>query len=157
MTIEIKPAPVRRQITVEATPDRAFTVFTRDFGRWWPKDKSICGGQQKAAVLEPRQGGRWYEIAEDGAEQDWGEVLAWEPPSRLLLAWRIGADFQFDPDLLTEVEVRFIAVGDGATRVELEHRLLENWGERAEQAREAVDSIRGWPDILAAFAAAVAA
>jgi uncharacterized protein YndB with AHSA1/START domain len=157
MTTHIKLAPVRREITVQATPERAFEVFARDFGRWWPRDKSIGASAQKAAILEPRQGGRWYEIGEDGAECDWGEVLAWEPPERLLLAWRLGADFRFDPDLLTEVEVRFIAAGQGATRVELEHRRLEGWGERAEQARDAVSSPNGWTDALAAFARAVEA
>ena len=157
MTAQIKLAPVRREITVQATPERAFDVFARDFGRWWPRDKSIGASAQRTAILEPRQGGRWYEIGEDGVECDWGEVLAWEPPERLLLAWRLGADFRFDPDLLTEVEVRFIAAGQGATRVELEHRRLEAWGERAEQARDAVSSPSGWTDALAAFARAVEA
>jgi hypothetical protein len=60
---------------------------------------------QKAVVIEPRTRGRWYEIGEDGSKCDWGEVLAWEPPARLLLAWRIGADWRFDPNLLAEIGV----------------------------------------------------
>ena len=155
MTLQIKPAPVRRQVTVKATPERAFDVFARDFSRWWPKDKSTSASPQKAAVLEPRQGGRWYEIGEDDSQSDWGEVLAWEPPSRLVLAWRLGPDFKFNPDLLTEVEVRFIAEGEGHTRVELEHRLLENWGDQAEQTRGMVDSPNGWLGIMASYVMAV--
>jgi uncharacterized protein YndB with AHSA1/START domain len=151
MTTTITPAPVRRQIAVKARPERAFEVFTQ-IGTWWPREKSIGAAPLKTAVIEPRVGGRWYEVGEDGAECPWGDVLAWEPPGRLVLAWRIGADFRFDPDLETEVEVRFIDTGDGFTRVELEHRRLERWGERAEAARASVDSAKGWPDVLEAFA-----
>jgi uncharacterized protein YndB with AHSA1/START domain len=150
---QIRPAPVRKQFVVKATPQRAFDVFTAGFARWWPgATHHIGAAAYKTAVLEPRVGGRWYEIGEDGSECDWGDVLAWEPPSRLLLAWRIGADWKFDSGLLTEVEVRFTADGEG-TRVDFEHRRLEAWGERAEALREQVAG--GWPAILDLFAAEV--
>jgi uncharacterized protein YndB with AHSA1/START domain len=155
MTLQIKPAPVRRQITVRATPERAFQVFAGDFGRWWPNTHKIGAAPLKAAVLEPRLGGRWYEIGEDGSECDWGEVLAWEPPERLLLAWRIGGDFRADPKLQTEVEVRFIAESAEVTRVELEHRHLERMGETAEQGRAAVSGEGGWSGLLKIYARAV--
>ena len=128
MTVMIKPATVRKSITVDAPVEKAFEVFTEGFGRWWPVSYSIGKSALKSAVIEPRAGGRWYEIGEDGSQCDWGEVLAWEPPARLLLAWRIGADWQYDPALLTEIEIRFISLGENSTRVELEHRLLENYG-----------------------------
>ena len=89
---------------------------------------------------------------EDGSECQWGDVLAWEPPSRILLAWRIGVDWRFNPDLLTEVEVRCISVCAGTTRVELEHRLLENMGAAAEAARSTFESEGGWSMILAGYA-----
>ena len=78
-------------------------------------------------------------------------VLAWEPPSRLLLAWQIDAQFRFDADLITAVEVRFIAEDIGATRIELEHRHLERFGDRAEAMRERVGGDNGWTRILASF------
>jgi uncharacterized protein YndB with AHSA1/START domain len=83
-------------------------------------------------------------------------VLAWEPPTRLLLAWRIGADWKYDPDLLTEVEVVFTPEGEGATRVNLEHRLLENMGAAGEGARASFDSEGGWGGLLQMFAAEAA-
>ncbi|RWN54597.1 MULTISPECIES: SRPBCC domain-containing protein [Mesorhizobium] len=85
---------------------------------------------------------------EDGTECDWGEVLAWEPPNRIVLAWRIRADWQYDPSLLTEVEVKFSEAGENATRVELEHRQLENMGAAGEAVREIFESDRGWCGIL---------
>ena len=157
MTPVIKPAPVRRAITLAASPERAFKVFTSDIGRWWPPSHKIGAAAFKSAVIEPRSGGRWFEVGEDGSECQWGDVLAWEPPSRLVLAWRIRADWQFDPALLTEVEVKFIPTGDGGTRVELEHRLLENMGEAAEGARSTFDSEHGWPGILERYRATVSA
>ncbi len=153
MTATIKPAPVRKSITVDAPAGKAFEVFTKRFGSWWPASYSIGKSALKSAIIEPRAGGRWYEIGEDGGECDWGEVLEWEPPSRLLLAWRIRADWQFDPALLTELEIRFVPLGENSTRIELEHRLLENLGEAAEVARQSFESEHGWAGILAGYAA----
>jgi uncharacterized protein YndB with AHSA1/START domain len=152
MTTTIRPAPVRKSITVGAPVARAFEVFTSELGRWWPASYSIGRSPLRNAVLEPKAGGRWYEIGEDGSECDWGEVLAWEPPGRVLVAWRIRPDWQYDPDLLTEVEIRFTEVGKTTTRVELEHRLLENMGAAGEQAREIFDSDGGWTGLLQGYA-----
>ena len=101
--------------------------------------------------MEPRAGGRWYERGEDGSECQWGRVLSWEPPARVVLAWQINAQWQYDPDFETEVEIKFIADGTG-TRVELEHRDLERYGEQAETMRATFDSDGGWNGLLAAFA-----
>jgi uncharacterized protein YndB with AHSA1/START domain len=151
MTGKIAPAAVRRSITVAAPRERAFDVFTASFGRWWPPSHKIGSAALKPAVIEPRAGGRWYEVGEDGSECQWGDVLVWEPPARIVLAWRIGANWRFDPDLLTEVEVRFIPAGEGTTTVELEHRKLENMGAAMETARAAFESERGWNVILASY------
>ena len=155
MSLAIKPAPVKKSLTVPAPPARAFEVFTAGFGRWWPKSHSIGDSPLKEGVLEGRAGGRWYGQLEDGTQAMWGHVLAWEPPSRVLLAWRIGADWTYDPDLLTEVEVTFAPEGAG-TRVTLEHRLLENMGEGAGSLREAFESDGGWMGLLRLYASAVA-
>ena len=84
-------------------------------------------------------------------------MLEWDRPRRVLLAWRITADWRFDPELLTEVEVRFTSVDGSRTRVDLEHRLLENYGDRAEAARNTLDSEGGWPILVDLYAKAVAA
>lgn len=47
-----------------------------------------------------------------------GVVSVWERGARLVFGWRQAA---FTPDMNTEVEVRFEAVGEG-TRVTVEHR-----------------------------------
>jgi uncharacterized protein YndB with AHSA1/START domain len=148
----IRPAPVRKELHVKVPPERAFEVFTAGFARWWPGTTHHIGAATyKTAVLEPRVGGRWYEIGDDGSACEWGDVLAWEPPHRLVLAWRITADWQYDASLTTEVEVIFTAEA-GGTRVALEHRGLENWGERAAAMRTAIDSDGGWAGILKQYA-----
>jgi uncharacterized protein YndB with AHSA1/START domain len=151
---KIKPAPVRRTLTVKASPQKAFKVFTAGIGRWWPASHHTAAAAFKTATIEPFVGGRWYEAGQDGSESDWGKVLAWEPPARLVLAWQLNSDFRYDPDLITEVEVRFLAEGEDATRVEFEHRLLERFGERAVATRESIDSPGGWTAILEQFVAA---
>ena len=151
MSRMITVAPVRKTVVVNATQQKAFDVFTGNMSRWWPATHTILKSPLKQTILEPRTGGRWYQIGEDGSECGTGHVLAWEPPSRVLLAWRINAEWQYDPDLTTEVEVKFIAEGANKTRVELEHRHLERMGEKGETARAQVDSQGGWGAILESF------
>ena len=78
----------------------------------------------------------------------WGSVLAWEPTTRLVLSWDITADWQYDPELKTEIEVRFIAEGDARTRVELEHRKFDRYGERRDEMRRIFDSDGDWGKLL---------
>jgi uncharacterized protein YndB with AHSA1/START domain len=138
---------------VDAAPQRAFELFTTTMGRWWPRTHSINKSPIADVVIEGRTGGRWYERGEDGSECSWGKVLAWEPPSRLVLAWQISGQWQYDPQLLTEVEVRFVPEGSSGTRVELEHRNLERYGEAAESVRDMFESPGGWSGVLESFAA----
>jgi uncharacterized protein YndB with AHSA1/START domain len=148
----IMPAPVRKSVRVNASRDRAFDVFTAGIGRWWPKTHHIGDSELDTHVIEPRQDGRWYARSVDGSESEVGKVLVWDPPARLVLAWQLNADFQYDPDLITEVDVQFIAEGPSATRVELEHRHLERLGDRADAFRQRIDAPDGWGGLLQLFA-----
>lgn len=148
-------APIRKTVRVEATPEHAFEVFTRRIGRWWPPDYGLLSRPRHELILEPGIDGRWYERAADGAELTWGKVLVWEPPQRLVLAWQIDGTFQYRPDFHVEVEVRFVPDGPGATRVELEHRDIERYGEYADPMRTALESPNGWSRMLAGFAAEI--
>lgn len=150
----IRVAPVRKSIIVNAPPAHAFDVFARRFDAWWPRDHHIGKPAMKEAIIEPHAGGRWYEKGEDGSECDWGRVLAWEPPHRLVLSWIINGRFQVDDTVESQVEVRFLAEGERKTRVELEHRI---GAEDAQALREAVDSPRGWGSLLEVYAGKAAA
>jgi uncharacterized protein YndB with AHSA1/START domain len=120
------PNCVRKVVSVQAPREVAWRVFTEQMATWWPLAMYKIGKAAAVdAVIEPRVGGRWYERGEDGTTCDWGRVLAWEPHARLVLTWDITADWQYDPALQTEIEVRFIAEGEAGTRVELEHRRLD--------------------------------
>ena len=147
----INIAPVRKQLVVKASQSRAFAVFTSEMSRWWPATHSILKSPLKQCIVEPRVGGRWYAIGEDGSTCQTGYVIDWRPPQAVVLAWQINAQWQYDPDLITEVDVKFIAESDTSTRIELEHRCLERMGENAGKARNAVDSPGGWSAILEAF------
>jgi hypothetical protein len=151
MSRTITPAPVRKTLTVRCPQPKAFAVFTDGFDRWWPRSHHIGKSPMTKGIIEPRTGGRWYEVCEDGSQCDWGDVLAWEPPARLLLAWRLNAKWEYDPGLLTEVEVRFVAVSATETRVDFEHRGFEAMGAGGETARASVDSPNGWGALLAEF------
>ena len=147
-------AAVRRGITVAAPQQRAFEVFTARLGAWWPRDYHIGQAPMTDFIIEPKVGGRWYEVGEDGSECDTGRVLAYEPPDRLVLAWQLDAQWQYDPDAehASEVEIRFIAEGPKQTRVELEHRHFERHGAGAEGVRSGIESPNGWTAILEIYA-----
>ena len=155
--MSVTEVAVRKRVTVNVPIGKAFAVFTEGLDSWWPRTHKIGGADLKRAVLEGWQGGRWYEVDADGSECDWGRVLAWEPPTRLVLAWQIDASWHHDPGQLTEVEVRFTAEGPEQTRVDLEHRDLDRFGEAREQVLAAFDSEGGWSGLLAAYAQAAAA
>lgn len=144
--------PVRRSIFVQSSQKAAFDAFTSRMGRWWNPAFSISPTRTpiKDVVLEPRVGGKWYERGEDGAECQWGKVLIWEPPSKLVLAWQITSEWQFGAEFSTEVEILFTPEGSG-TRVDLEHRLLERYGEAQSGIRGKLESPAGWGGLLERF------
>jgi uncharacterized protein YndB with AHSA1/START domain len=146
---------VRKQLTVDAPVDRAFRVFTASMGAWWPREFHIGATALKDCVIEPQVDGRWYEVGEDGSTCDWGKVLAWDPPRRVLLAWQLNEQFKFDPSLVTEVEVTFTALGPRSTRVDFEHRHLDRLGAAAARVRDLMSG--GWGQILESYARTTAA
>ena len=142
-------APVVKTLTVKASPERAFAAFTANMSAWWPKGHTIGAQPFETVVLEPRVGGRWFERAADGAETNWGKVLAWDPPRGLTLAWQISAEWAYDPDLVTEVELSFAGQADGTTQVTLEHRKLERFGAKAQAMADQFNG--GWVGVIQHF------
>jgi uncharacterized protein YciI/uncharacterized protein YndB with AHSA1/START domain len=146
-------APVRHQIVVNADAERAFRVFTDGFGTWWPKTHTISPVPVERAIIEPQAGGRCYDLATDGSECDWGRVLAWEPPARLVLAWQVDGTWSYEPDVenASRVTITFTPLGD-RTQVTLVHDEFER---HRGAGRELADGVRdGWGGALRAFAAA---
>ena len=95
----LEAGTVQRSITVDASQEHAFVVFTREMTSWWPIDSHHIGEKDmERAVMEEKAGGRWFERAGDGTECEWGRVLEWEPPDRVVLAWHLTADWQYDPN-----------------------------------------------------------
>jgi len=145
----IAPAAIRKSIRVKASQQKAFDTFIARMGKWWLKSHSLLKSPQADVVIEPRSGGRWFEIGEDGSEQMWGRVLEWDSPNRVVLAWQLTAEWAYDPEFETTVEVTFMTDGD-ETLVEFEHRDLERFGPKAEEIRGGYESGMdgGWAQLL---------
>ncbi len=146
---------IRREVVVPASKQRAFDVFTAGMTSWWAPEHHIGSAPIEEIVIEPREGGRWYTRHEDGSETSTGFVRVWEPPDRLVVTWQISADWKYDPSLVTTVELRFVAEGEDRTRVELEHRDLENFGPDAEKMRATFNEPGAWQTTLTRYAAAL--
>ncbi|WP_433041595.1 SRPBCC family protein [Dactylosporangium sp. CS-033363] len=149
--------PIQRDIVVGVRPQRAFEVFTGDMTSWWPASHHIGSAPIAEVLIEPRVGGRWYTRHQDGTETSTGFVTVWEPPTRFVVTWQIGADWKYHDDLVTSIEVRFVEQPDGRTRVLLEHRGLEAFGTDAAKMRTTFEGPDAWTGILAAYAQVAAA
>ena len=149
--------PIRRSVVVTCTVDQAFTVFTEGMGSWWPTqefsraaDREDGDVKTERVVVEPWEGGRILEAMSDGSEGNWGTILVWDPPHRLVMAWKPNST-ELPP---TEVELQFIEQDDGSTRVDLEHRGWERLADLARQARSEYSN--GWPLVFDQLFAAAA-
>jgi uncharacterized protein YndB with AHSA1/START domain len=154
-TTQTGPGDTALRLTIEVNVgvDRAFDVFTREFDRIKPREHNMLGEEIAETVLEPRAGGRLYDRGVDGATCDWGSVLAFEAPRRLLLGWHISPywHIETDPARASEIEVTFTPIDDAHTRVDLEHRHLDRHGDGWQDARGALEGGEGWPLYLSRY------
>ena len=134
--------PVRQSVRIRRPIETAFELFTRDIGSWWPVETHHARGDVVGVVFEGRLGGRIYERCGDGETADWGEVLEWDPPRRVVFTWLPSVS----RGAATEVEVRFTAVDPTTTQVEVEHRGWERLGDRAVETRTSY--LNGWPGVI---------
>jgi hypothetical protein len=141
--------PLRMSFHIACPVEHAFSVWTAGIGTWWPPDHTVTGQTGLVIVLESGVGGRIYERTRDGAEHDWGEVTVWKPPTQLAYLWHLGRDRSG----ATEVEIRFIAQGAAATRIEIEHRGWERLGSTGEQWHDR--NRAAWQTLLPYFRAAI--
>jgi len=157
MSTQITGTSVHASIVVDAPLERAFQVFTQDFGKFKPAEHNMLGVEIAETVFEPRVGGRLYDRGEDGSECRWARVLAYEPPHRVVLSWDVSPQWQVeaDPAKTSEWEVRFVAETSQRTRVEIEHRNLDRHGGGWEGVRDGVGGDQGWPLYLSRYAAVV--
>ena len=148
-------AIVHKEIVVDVPIEEAFSVFTQRFGEIKPAEHNLLAAPIAETVFEARVGGNIFDRATDGTECRWARVLVFEPPRRVVFSWDIGPTWQLeaDPANASEVEVRFVEVSAGRTRVELEHRHIDRHGPGWEAVADGVDDEQGWPLYLARFAA----
>jgi uncharacterized protein YndB with AHSA1/START domain len=137
------------EVTVEASPDDAFALFTEDIGLWWRRGTPYWNDRERGLSIriEPGVGGRFIEVhdLETGSGMEVGRVTAWEPGRLLGLTWTQAG---WPEDASTELEITFEPVATG-TRVRLEHTGFE-------QVPGAMDFIAGydagWKEVLGWFA-----
>lgn len=151
---ETVPA-VHQEVMVSASPERAFEVFTAGFGTWWPKTHTIMTAPVAEAVIESHQGGRCYDRGTDGTICEWGQVLEFTPPHRLVLAWQINGQWQYEPDIqqASRVTITFTPEG-GRTRVTLIHDEFDRHGPTGADVAAGVGSPNGWAGALRLFSTA---
>jgi uncharacterized protein YndB with AHSA1/START domain len=158
MTTRTSGTTVQASIVVDASVEKAFDVFTEDFGRFKPPEHNMLGVEIAETVFERRVGGHLFDRGVDGSECRWARILEYEPPNRVVLTWNISPQWQIetDPTKASEWEVRFVSETPERTRVEIEHRNLDRHGDGWEGVREGIGGDQGWPLYLHRYAAVVA-
>jgi uncharacterized protein YndB with AHSA1/START domain len=142
--------PLELAFTVDCAPEHAFDLWANRTTLWWPKGHSVSADPGLVVTFEPRPGGRIYERTPSGEEHDWGEILAWEPPRRLVYLWHL----RFDRADATEVEITFAPAPEpeDGTAVTIVHRGWERLGAVADERRER--NRRGWGGLVPHYVAA---
>jgi uncharacterized protein YndB with AHSA1/START domain len=145
---------VAHHVVVNAPIERAFAVFTEQFGDFKPREHNLLAVPIAETVFEPRVGGHIYDRGADGSVCRWARILVYEPPRRVIFTWDIGPTWQLETDQskTSEVEVRFTAESGECTRVDLEHRHLDRHGRGWESVADSVDGDAGWPLYLDRYA-----
>jgi len=148
-----EPDSISHEVTVRLSPSESFRLFTRGFGSWWPSEYTWSGNVLESIAMEPFEGGHCTEEGPHGFRCDWGRVLVWTPPQRLVLTWQIGPhrEPQPDPEKASTVEVLFRSEDAGATRLLLTHRDFRRHGKGASRYRKALAGEAGWAWILARY------
>lgn len=127
--------PIVSTIEVPCSQEKAFGVFVNDMPTWWPLDQrsmSMMGGKQvKSLRIEARQGGQIVETADDETEYLWGTIQSYDPHGFVSMRFHMG----MPPETASLVEVRFVALSDKRTRVELTQSDWEAFGDMAEMMR----------------------
>ena len=150
MNVQQTDLTIRKTGVVAATPEKAFQVFTEGIADWFPYETHSVEGMMgddrspETVVFETGPNGRIYERMTNGKEAHWAHVTAWEPPTRVVLAWQVNPDTPGP----TEIEMRFTPEGDG-TRFDFEHRGWDVLGAKAEES--AGDYANGWVDVLGRY------
>ena len=137
--------PIRLAFEVACGVEHAFATWTERTSTWWPASHTVSAAADLQISFEPRVGGRIFERVPGGDEHDWGEITAWEPPRRVGYLWHLRAD-RADA---TDVEITFVPVADGRTRVEIEHRGWERLGAAGAEHRDR--NRGGWSSLLPHF------
>lgn len=144
---------LRHEVVVKAPLERAFRVFTEQFGDFKPREHNLMSVPIAETVFEPRAGGHIYDRGEDGSVCKWATIVAFEPPNRIVFTWNIGPTWQLESEInrRSEVEVWFTAESGERTRVTLEHRHIERHGEGWQAVAAGVGGDGGWPLYLTRY------
>jgi hypothetical protein len=153
----LRRPPVHASTLVRSDQAHTFDTFVRTIGTWWPVDPFSAGRELvRDVTIEGLVGGRVYETWDDGTTTDWGQIIAWDPPTRFAMTWN-------GTPQPTEVELHFSALGPSLTRVEVEHcgwealsvdQLAEDCALPGGYRGGGYDI--GWDRVLGSFAARVA-
>jgi uncharacterized protein YndB with AHSA1/START domain len=147
---------VRKTITVPAPVEMAFAVYVERPGEWLPPEHAFVRGGSDV-VIEGRLGGRFYERGSDRSEVVRGTILAWDPPYRLTVTWRIGLGWRpiSDDEHASRITVEFTPTGNNTTEVAFTYSELYRHGEMAGQVHAAL-AAPGPGESLQRYAEAVA-
>lgn len=143
--------PITYTMVIERPVDEAFELFTAGIERWWPS-QNLHLSPEAEMVLEPEVGGLWYGREPGGEKQPLGRVMQIVPAELLVLDFQLDENWKYHPELNSVVEFAFRPEGETRSRIDMHHRQLGQYGERALAARANFAAPMGWPLVMRSFA-----
>lgn len=142
--------PVKLEVDVPLPLEKAFDAFVHRFSQWWPAEYTWSQGVLESIDIEPLVGGRCTEFGPNGFQLDWGQVVDFESPGKIVFRWQIDPNRvpQPDPEKSSMVAVTFHATDSKTTILKLAHSEFDNHGVGSEGYREAMNSDMGWRYII---------
>jgi hypothetical protein len=140
--------PLTLSFEVKCGVRHAFEVWTSRVDTWWPTAHTHSGEKGVRVYLERHIGGRIYERTTDGTEHEWGEVTVWDPPVRFGYLWHLRSQ----REVATDVDINFVEVDAGLTRVDIVHSGWDRLGEGGEPWQKVNQG--GWAGVIPDYVAA---
>lgn len=127
---------IEMEVTIAAAPEPVFEALTRKVSAWW--GPPYLHGDATDIVLEPRIGGRFYEVWGEDEGVLWATVTSLRRPRELRLVGPMRMPEPTHGVVTFQLEPR-----DDATIVRLLHEAFGRIGEQTRASYEA-----GWKDLL---------
>jgi uncharacterized protein YndB with AHSA1/START domain len=137
MVEDVRSIDITHEVMIKATPNRVYNAITNKIAAWWGTPY-LYTRLAKDIVLEPKLGGRFYEVWGTGQGRLWGTVTQIKKNEWIEITGNLGMKGAVQGTICFALEAK-----DGATLLTLTHHAIGQISEETESGY-----VVGWKDLL---------